>query len=136
MFLYTHFIWLSITRQIECGANSEEMYRLLLALLPFTLAAAYLIRMTRPFTEVHSLLRWLALPLAGLILFGAYNVWLFARGIYFLKLAPCQFGELQAWHFAWVPAQTIAILVTAIAIMRVWRSAADDHEPKSSNRLK
>ncbi len=126
MLLFTHYVWLAATRQIDCAADSGEMYRLLLMLLPFTLAAAFFIRMTRPFDEVHRLLRWLALPLAALMLLGAYSVWLFARGVYFLKLAPCQVGDLQTWHFVWAPAQAAAILVTTLAIARVWRSVASD----------
>ena len=126
MLLYTHFIWLSAIRQIECGPSSEEMYRLLLLLVPFTIGSALLIRMSRPFTEVHSILRWLGVPLAALMLTGAYNVWLFARGIYYLKLAPCHVGDLQTWHTAWVPLQALALLVTAVAIVRLWQSVAAD----------
>ena len=133
MVLFAHFVWLAAVRQIECGPNSDEMYRLLLILLPFTLAAAFLVRLTRPFADVHSMLRWLGLPLAGLMLVGAYNVWLFARGVYFLKLAPCHFGDLQTWHSAWVPAQVIVILVVASAI------ATDSHitgrDPDHGDRI-
>ena len=126
MLLYTHFIWLSAIRQIECGPNSEEMYRLLLLLVPFSLCSALLIRLSRPFSEVHSILRWLGVPLSVLMLTGAYNVWLFARGAYFLKLAPCHAGDLETWHVVWVPAQALVLLVTAIAMLRMWRNAAAD----------
>lgn len=111
------------------------MYRVLLILMPFTLGAAYLIQFTRPFIEVHSLLRWLALPLAGLMLLGAYGVWLFARGLYFLQLVPCYFSDLQAWHYAWVPAQATIILITGFAIARVWRDVSSDSDNKSSDRI-
>ena len=134
MLLYAHFVWLAAIRHIDCGADSVEMYRLLLIMMPLTLGAAFLIRMTRPFPEVHGVLRWLALPLAGLILLGAYSVWLSARDVYFLRLAPCYSGDLQAWHYAWAPAQTAIILITVFATARVWRSISDDGELKSSDR--
>ena len=53
-----------------CGPDGDALHRLLLGLVPVTLVFAFLIRVTRPFAEIHAMLRWLGVPLGLLLLLG------------------------------------------------------------------
>lgn len=124
MVLYAHFVWLAALGGIGCGPDGDELHRVLLALAPAAIGCAFLLRVTRPLGEIHRILRWLGLPLAALMLAGAYQVYAVARSIYATGLGICSTGEAAAWHVLWSPAQLLAIVIAAVMIARVWRHGA------------
>lgn len=121
MMLYTHFLWLAALRSIGCGPDGDELHLVLLLLVPVTVGFALLLRVTRPLEEVHRILRWLGLPLAALMLTGGYQVVVISRSVYTTGLAICSTNEAAAWHQFWGVAQLLAIIVSAVMIVRVWR---------------
>lgn len=124
MMLFTHFVWLAALGVVGCGPDGDELHRLLLGLVPVTIGFSFLIRMTRPFTDIHLILRWLGLPLAMLMTAGAYQVLLISRSVYTTGHGICSVSSAATWHQVWGPAQLFAIVVSASMIIRVWRTAA------------
>ena len=127
MMLYAHFVWLAALGSIGCGPDGDELHRVLLGLAPITVGFAFLLRMTRPLGEIHRILRWLAVPLAVVMLAGAYLVLAISRAVNLTGQAICSPGAAPMWHQLWGPAQLLAIIVCAAMIIRVWRSAAATH---------
>lgn len=123
MMLYAHFVWLAALRGIGCGPDGDELHRVLLLLVPVTVGFAFLLRMTRPLDEVHRVLRWLGLPLAALMLAGAYHAVVISWSVYETGLAICSPGAATTWHAYWGLAQLFAIAVCSAMIARVWRDS-------------
>jgi hypothetical protein len=121
MMLYAHFVWLAALRSVGCGPDGDELHRLLLLLVPATVGFALLLRVTRPLQEIHRILRWLGLPLAALMLAGGFQVFAISRSIYATGLAICSTSDAAGWHQFWGVAQLLAIVVSALMIVRVWR---------------
>ena len=127
MVLYAHFVWLAALGNIGCGPDGDELHRVLLGLAPVTIGFAFLLRMTRPFEEIHRILRWLALPLAAFMLAGTYQVFLITRSVFVTGLAICSTVDAAAWHQLWGPVQMLAVIVSAAMIIRVWRAATENN---------
>ena len=126
MMLYAHFVWLAALGGIGCGPDGDELHRVLLALVPVSIGCAFLLRVTRPLEEIHRILRWLGLPLAALMLAGAYQVLVISRAVYATGLGICSADEAGAWHWLWGMAQLLAIVIATAMIVRVWRDAANN----------
>ena len=123
MMLYAHFVWLAALRTVGCGPDGDELHRVLLLLVPVTVGVAFLLRATRPLEEIHRILRWLGLPLAALVLTGGHQVFVISRSVYMTGFAICSTGNATAWHQFWGVAQLVAIVVTSVMIVRVWRDS-------------
>ena len=128
MVLYAHFVWLSALGAIGCGPDGDELHRLLLGFVPLTIGFAFLLRMTRPLMEVHRILRWLGLPLAVLMTLGAYQTVLVMRSVHTTGYGICSEQNAATWHQLWAPAQWLAIVVSAVMIVHVWRSCAAERD--------
>jgi hypothetical protein len=126
MILYAHFLWLAALYAIGCGPDGDEMHRLLLGLAPFTCGFAFLLRATRPFAEVHSILRWLGAPLLLLLPFAARSVWHVFQSVNIDSSAICASGAPVTWQQLWAPVQLVTLLFASYMIVRVWRSVAID----------
>ena len=124
MMLYAHFVWLAAAGNIGCGPDGDELHRVLLGFVPVTIGFAFMLRMTRPLEEIHRILRWLGLPLAGLMLAGTYQVVVISRSVYATGQGICSPDAAATWHQLWGPAQLLAIAVSAVLIIRVWKHAA------------
>ena len=133
MILFAHFVWLAIITKIDCGPSGDEVFLFLLILSPFAIVSAFLIGVTRPLGEIHGTLQWMALPLAGLIAIGAFNVWSVAVNIHTTGLSPCSQTEVATWQFAWASVQTVTLVIVLVAIGRNWRAARLDRRDNSSN---
>ena len=125
MMLYAHFVWLAALGGIGCGPDGDELHRVLLALVPVTIACAFLLRVTGPLEEIHRILRWLGLPLAALMLAGTYQVFAVSRSVYAGGLGICSEQAAGAWHWLWGPAQLLAIVFSAAVIAQMWRRAGN-----------
>jgi len=120
MVLYTYAVWLAALGAIGCGPDGNELHRVLLGLAPAAGAAAYLLRMIRPFPDIRRLLRWLGVPLALLALPAILNVWEISQAVYVDRLGICG-GGVAAWQRYWVPVQLIAIAAAALLIAQASR---------------
>ena len=118
MMLFTHVVWLAVLSKTGCGPDGDELHRLLLGLAPFTCAFAYLLRVTRPFAEIHSMLRWLGVPLGFLVLLALRTAWGVAHRVNVEGLAICGPGAPAAWQQAWAAAQALTLLVVATLAVR------------------
>jgi hypothetical protein len=124
MVLYAHFVWLAALGNIGCGPDGAELHAVLLGMAPVTAGCAFLLRMTRPFEEIHRILRWLGLPLAAFMLAGTYQVLLISQSVYASGLGICSTSAALPWHQLWGPVQSLAVIVSAAMIIRVWRDVA------------
>lgn len=126
MMLYAHILWLAALYAIGCGPDGDEIHRLLLGLAPFTVGFAYLLRLTRPFTEIHSMLRWLTVPLLLLLPFAARSLWQVFRSVNMDATAICASATPASWQILWVPIQSLTLLLVAYMIVHLWRSVLID----------
>ena len=133
MMLYTHFLWLAALYAIGCGPDGDEMHRLLLGLAPFTCAFALLLRVTRPFAEIHGILRWLGAPLLLLLPFAVRSTWQVFESVSIESSAICASGAPAAWQQLWAPVQLITLSFVSYMVVRVWRSVAFDATDDASS---
>jgi hypothetical protein len=126
MILYAHFLWLAALYAIGCGPDGAEMHGLLLGLAPLTIGSAFLLRMTRPFAEIHSMLRWLGVPLLLLLPFAIRSVWQVFQAVSIESSAICADASPAAWQVLWAPMQLVVLLLCAYMVAKVWRSVRAD----------
>jgi hypothetical protein len=126
MMMYAYFLWLAAAYVIACGPDGDEMHRLLLGLVPFVGGFAFALQVTRPFTEIHSMLRWLGVPLFLLLPFALRSVWNVFQTVNLNAAAICTDHVPPTWQTLWAPLQMITLLFALYMIVRVWRSVAQD----------
>jgi len=126
MILYAHFLWLAALYAMGCGPDGAEMHGLLLGLAPFTVGSALLLRVTRPFAEIHSMLRWLGVPLLLLLPFAIRSVWHVFRLVNLDSSAICSDTSPATWQVLWAPVQLVVLLLCAYMVATVWRSVKAD----------
>jgi beta-lactamase regulating signal transducer with metallopeptidase domain len=126
MVMYAYFLWLAAAYVIACGPDGDEMHRLLLGLVPFVGGFAFALQVTRPFTEIHSMLRWLGVPLFLLLPFALRSVWNVFQTVNLNAAAICTDHVPPTWQTSWAPLQMITLLFALYMIVRVWRSVAQD----------
>jgi len=126
MVLYAHFLWLAVLFRLGCGPDGDEMHMLLLGLAPFTIGFAFALRATRPLQEIHSILRWLGLPLLLLLPFIGRSIWQMTQTVYVRASAVCADTGPDTWQLLWVPVQVVTVIVVVLVVIRVWRSVRID----------
>lgn len=126
MILYAHFLWLAALYAMGCGPDGAEMHALLLGLAPLTIGSALLLRMTRPFAEIHSMLRWLGVPLLLLLPFAIRSVWQVLQSVNIGSSAICADASPAIWQALWAPVQFIVLLLCVYMVVGVWRSVKAD----------
>ena len=126
MMLYAHFLWLAALYAMGCGPDGDEMHRLLLGLAPFTCGFAFLLRVTRPFADIHSILRWLGVPLLLLAPFAIRSIWQVFQSVNVEATAICAVDTPTTWQSMWAPVQLITMLLVTYMIIKVWRSVVRD----------
>jgi len=123
MVTFTWVVWLAALHVMGCGPDGDEMHRLLLGLAPVTCAMSPMLRLTRPFAEIHRMLSWLAVPVALLLIPAVRNVWGAFRRSNLDGLAFCNDDAVAAWQATWAPLQFAAILIVAAILVLSWRQA-------------
>jgi hypothetical protein len=119
MLIYAHVLWLAALHSMSCGPDGDDLHRLLLGLLPLTLGSAYLLRVTRPFPDIHSILRWLGVPLALLSPVAILSIWdVFVR-TNVNSLSICSNDTVATWQQLWAPAQLSIVILVAYMILRM-----------------
>ena len=126
MVLYAHFLWLAVLFRLGCGPDGAEMHKVLLGLAPLAVGFSFALRATRPLEEIHSMLRWLSIPLLLLTPFIVRSIWRAVDTVVVDESALCSNAPPPIWQIAWAPAQIIAVAVVLFMIFRVWRSVAID----------
>jgi hypothetical protein len=126
MMLYAHFLWLAALYALGCGPDGDEMHRLLLGLAPFSCGFAFLLRVTRPFADIHSILRWLGVPLLLLMPFAIRSVRSVFQSVNVEASAICAADAPATWQSIWAPVQLITLLLVTFMVINVWRSVARD----------
>ena len=118
MLLYAHVLWLAALRNIGCGPDGSEIHAVLTGLAPLTIAAAFLIRASRPLAEVHSMLRWFAIPLALLMPLAAWSIVDVFRTVNLGGLAICSASDPVVWHHMWAPVQAAVLILVATRLVQ------------------
>lgn len=121
MVLYAHFLWLALVGRIGCGPDGDEVFRVLLGLVPLTVGLSFLLSTTRPLEEIHKILRWLGAPLVLLLPFIVLSIWKTFNAVVLIGDKLCSTGTPQIWEQAWAPAQLIAISLALLMMLRMWR---------------
>ena len=123
MMTFAYLVWLAALHAMACGPDGDEIYRLLLGMAPAVAAIALLLRVIRPFGDIHKMLSWLAVPLALLLPFALRNIWQVFATVNLDNGAICSAGEPATWQQIWSPAQFFAVLFVAVLVVKVWRDA-------------
>ena len=122
MVLYAYLLWLAAARVAGCAADGGEMYAVLLGLALLAAPSGFAVRATRPFAEVHALLRWLAVPLALLAPLALATVWQVFGRVHGEGTALCSALAPPAWQQAWVAVQLAALGTIFVVLARLWRA--------------
>lgn len=133
MVVYAHFLWLATLHVMGCGPDGDEMHKLLLGVAPFTIGLSFALRATRPFGEIHSLLRWLGVPLILLTPLAFRAVWQVSQSVYIAGASICGGATPPTWQSVWVPAQLVTLTLALFMIFRVWRSVRIDGRSTKNN---
>lgn len=128
MVIYAHVLWLAVLFRLACGPDGDEMHKLLLGLAPITIGSAFALRSTRPIEEIHSMLRWLGVPLLLLVPFVVQSIWQAVETVVINESAFCANVPPAIWQIAWAPAQIITLSLVLYMVYRVWRSVAGDRK--------
>jgi len=123
MVIYAYFIWLAVVQRVECGVDGDEIYRLMLGMAPFAVGASFLLGASRPFPDIHRMLRWLGLPIAGLLLLAAPVIWQTLVVVNLEGGAICDGVPKSGWQHYWAPVQLIATGLCIWKLLTVWRPA-------------
>ena len=123
MVTFAYVVWLAALHAMACGPDGDEIYKLLLGMAPAVAAIALLLRVTRPFQEIHVMLSWLAVPLVLLLPFVLRNIWDVFAKVNLGGEAICSAAEPATWQQIWAPAQFLAMLAIIIIVISVWRDA-------------
>ncbi|MDH3614690.1 MAG: hypothetical protein OES10_15620 [Gammaproteobacteria bacterium] len=126
MMLYAHFLWLAALYAMGCGPDGNEMHGVLLGLAPIALGFAFLLQVTRPFAEIHSILRWLGAPLLLLLPFAIRSVWQVFQTVNVNNAAICTGGVPATWQTLWVPVQFVTLVLISFLLIRMWRNVRSD----------
>jgi len=123
MVLYAHFLWLAAVHAMGCSSDGDEIHRLLLGIAPITCGFAFALQLTRPFADIHRILRWLGVPLIVILPFALRSIWeIFAR-VNLASLAICGNAAASGWQLLWPTMQLITVLLASYMIFGVWKSA-------------
>jgi hypothetical protein len=126
MMLYAYVLWLAALYVVGCGPDGDELYRVLLGLAPVTAAFAVLLRVSRPFTEIHSMLRWLSIPLLLLLPFVVRSLWQVFQLVNLDAVAICANTVPSTFQTLWVPIQVLTLIWVSYMVVDVWRSVKLD----------
>ena len=119
--LYAHILWLAVAGKVGCGPDGDEVFRVLLGLVPLTLLCTWLLKATRSLGEVHRTLLWASLPLLLLSPFAMKAVAMVASGVNLHGRSICTAELPSWWEQIWAPAQLLVLVFAAIIIVRMWR---------------
>lgn len=125
MVLYAHFLWLAAVQRIGCGPDGDEMYGLLLGFAPVTFAFAFAVRLTRPFPDIHGILRWLGVPLILLAPLCLASTWPVFSRVHLEAASICAALPPPAWQQAWVATQIATVVLVLAVIVIAWRQPRD-----------
>ncbi len=132
MVIYAYFVWLAALRSIGCGPDNDEMHLLLLGMAPFAVACAVMLRLTRPYREIHQILRWLSVPIALLFPLALQTTWKVFSTVNIGGGGICGDSRSTSWEAWWAPLQLAALAISAWLIVRVWRSVASDRSASAN----
>lgn len=119
MVIYAHVLWLAALHSMGCGPDGDDLHRLLLGLLPFTVGFVFLIGVTRPIPEIHSMLRWLGGPLALLSPIAILSIWDVFIRVNVGSLSICSNDAVTTWEHLWAPAQFLVLILIAYMVLRM-----------------
>jgi len=124
MMMYAYFLWLAAVYVIACGPDGDEIHRLMLGLAPFVCGFAFALPLTRPFAEIHSILRWLGVPLFLLLPFALRSVWQVFQTVNMSSSAICASGAPSTWQSFWVAVQLVTLMLVCFILVKEWRSVS------------
>ncbi len=126
MMMYAYFLWLAAVYVVACGADGDEIHRLLLGLAPFVCGFSFALQLTRRFPDIHSMLRWLGVPLLLLLPFTLRSVWTIFDTVNLGSAAICEAGEPAIWQSLWAPIQILTLLLLSSMIVKIWLDVRAD----------
>ncbi len=125
MMMYAYFLWLAAVYVIACGPDGDEIHRLMLGLAPFVWGFAFALQLTRPFADIHRMLRWLGMPLFLLLPFALRSVWEVFQTVNINSSAICAGGPPSTWQSYWVAVQLVTLVLVCFILVKEWRSVSD-----------
>jgi len=120
MVIYTHCIWTATLFVTGCESDGDNLWRLLLGFAPFTIGFCLLINTTHKLTEVHKILKWLAIPLILFVPLALRAIWSTFTTATLQGLPICTGSEILSWHFWWAPVQFFVQVLIVAMVIRMW----------------
>ncbi len=108
LMMYTHCLWLAILPRVGCASDGDELWRVLLGMVPITLLFSLLLGAANKVASVQASLRWGAAPLLLLVPLALMAIWpTFSAST--LNDAPICSLPAKGWHLWWGPIQLITL---------------------------
>jgi hypothetical protein len=124
MVIYTHLIWTATIKTVGCGAEGDEIWRLLLGFAPFAIGASLLLGVSKKLPEVHKIIRWFGAPLLLLLPLALLAVWPTFITVTLGTDGICDPSEIPGWHTWWAPVQLFTLSLIVVNVVRA-RSLSD-----------
>lgn len=117
MVLYAYVFWLAALHAIGCGPDGDELHRLLLGMAVIAIGFSIVLPATKPLAEIHSMLRWLGVPLLLLMPFALRSIWSVAAPVLFDASGICTDLAPSLWQQLWGPSQLVTIVFLAYKLI-------------------
>ena len=127
MILYAYILWLAALNSLGCGADGDEMHRLLLGMAPAACCFTFLLRVTERMPEVHSIIRWLGAPLLLLAPIVLTSIWKVFSRANVESLSICSNNTVALWERVWAPVQLLSFVLIAYLLIRVLRMTSTEN---------
>jgi len=128
MVVFGHLLWLWILPQIDCAVDGHAFWYALFWMSIPTLIFAALLLASRPLTSVVGGLKWLCIPVIGLLPLALLGVWPTLQATTFGGAAICphpdNYNPSMTWQIMWGPLQLIVLSAIGVQAIRYWRMAA------------
>ena len=123
MVLYAYVFWLAALHAIGCGPDGDELHRLLLGMAVIAIGFSFVLPATKPLAEIHSMLRWLGVPLLLLMPFALRSIWSVASPVFFNARGICTDLAPSPWQQLWGPLQLVTIVFLAYRLISAFSSS-------------
>ncbi len=106
--VYTHCLWLAVLPRVGCQTDGDELWRVLLGMLPITFLFSLLLSVANKVDSVRDSLKWGAAPLLLLVPLAIMAIWPTFLGSTLGDNSICE-PPAKAWHFWWAPLQFLVL---------------------------
>ncbi len=124
MAVYAYVLWLATLPMVSCTTDGNTLWAVLLGFGCMAAPLAWLLKLTQPLGEAHSMLKHAVWPLVVLTPFALVPVWSAWTGSTLGEAPLCPSTAVDPWHAWWAPVQTVLLVCVGWQLFRTVRPTA------------